>query len=63
MHPKPTEIIDKKQLSKRLTISKSTIDRLIRSGELPVIRVRTRVLFDWEECVQAMKNQSQKEAA
>ncbi len=49
-----TRLMNTKELADYLSVSASTVKRLARDQQIPVIRVRTRVRFDPEAVVLAL---------
>lgn len=51
-----TELLNKEELAARLKVSKRTIQKLIATNRIPVIRIGYRtVVFDYEKVVEALK--------
>jgi len=49
-------LYSKSEIAKALSLSTRSIDNLVSSGRIPVVRVGTRVLFDPEEITAALKS-------
>lgn len=58
----PTELLNAEKLAERLGVSESTVKRWSRTKRIPVVPAthQTR-LYDWEEVVEALKEQRGKE--
>lgn len=50
------EILDAEQVGQRLKLSKQSVYRYVRLGELPAIHIGKRVMFDWDVIVSQLKN-------
>jgi len=47
-----------RELSKELGLGIATLNKLVKSGEIPSHKIRKRRLFDWEEIVEWVKSHS-----
>jgi len=50
----PTKLLNTTELADHLSVSASTVRRLVRDRQIPVVRVRTRVRYDPEAVVRAL---------
>jgi predicted DNA-binding transcriptional regulator AlpA len=50
------EIIDRKELMKRLAVSEPTVIRWERKGEIPVMHLGESARYNWKEVIEAIKN-------
>lgn len=50
----PIEVIDRKELMKRLSITEPTAIRWGRRGKLPELRIGNAVRYNWPEVVAAL---------
>lgn len=55
-----SELLDKEDLARRLGIGTSTIDRQVRKGVIPTVRIGKRVKFDIDAVRTALANQNNK---
>jgi predicted DNA-binding transcriptional regulator AlpA len=52
------ELIDRRELMKRLAISEPTVIRMTKKGKIPEIPIGKNVRYDWPAVVAALKNQN-----
>ena len=54
--PEPTgpELVDAETLSDRISVSRSTIDRMTRAGRIPSVKIGRRRLFNPTDVVEAL---------
>ncbi len=52
----PIEIIDRKELQKRLGVTEPTIIRWVRKGRIPEITIGTTCRYNWLNVVQTLEN-------
>ena len=52
----PSEIIDRKELQKRLAITEPTAIRWARRGKIPEIRIGNSVRYNWPNVVKSLEN-------
>ena len=57
-----SELITKTELAKRLKVSTRTIDLWVNENRIPKIKINSSARFDWDDVLDALKNQNQKEA-
>ncbi|QDV87175.1 helix-turn-helix domain-containing protein [Planctomycetes bacterium TBK1r] len=50
------ELIDADTLADRISLSRSTIDRMTRAGRIPSVKAAKRRLYDLRDVVEALKN-------
>ena len=55
-----TELVTKKDLAKKLSVTTRTIDNLTNRGIISRIKVGANSRYDWNEVVQALKSQPTK---
>ena len=54
-------LVDIKTASKMLNVSERTVRTLTRNGELPVVKIMTRVLYSVEDLIEFVRQRSKKE--
>lgn len=54
--PQGEKLLNKRQLGDLLQASTRTVDNLIASGQLPVIRIGKLVRFDWGRVKASLQN-------
>ena len=54
-------VVDIKMASKMLNVSERTVRTLTRKGELPVVKIMTRVLYSCDDLKEFVRQRSQKE--
>lgn len=59
---KPTQLLTVEQTAERLSISSRTVGRMYRSGQIPHVRVRGRVLINSKDVEQYIENHYYTEA-
>jgi len=57
-----SELITKAELAKRLKVSTRTIDLWVNENRIPKIKINSSARFDWDDVLEALKNQNRKEA-
>lgn len=61
--PSPGEIIDEKELLRRLPISRRTLFNMRERGRIPFVKLPRRVLFCWSDVVEALRRQTMRRAS
>jgi excisionase family DNA binding protein len=51
----PAEIIDRRELRKRLNVTEPTIIRWERKGKIPSIRIGSNVRYNWQSVIRALE--------
>lgn len=51
----PAEVIDRKELLKRLKITSPTVIRWERKGVIPSFKIGSHVRYDWVKVIQALE--------
>ena len=57
-----SELITKTELAKRLKVSTRTIDLWVNENRIPKIKINSSARFDWNDVLDALKEQNGKEA-
>ena len=57
-----SELITKTELAKRLKVSTRTIDLWVNENRIPKIKINSSARFDWDDVLDALKEQNGKEA-
>jgi len=57
-----SELITKTELAKRLKVSTRTVDLWVNENRIPKIKINSSARFDWDDVLEALKNQNRKEA-
>jgi hypothetical protein len=52
----PTEIIDRDELCKRLSITEPTCIRWEKRGVLPCLRIGSSIRYNWPKVIEALEN-------
>ena len=52
----PKEIIDRKELCKRLAITEPTVIRWEKRGKIPVLHIGNSVRYNWPTVIDALEN-------
>jgi len=47
-------LISKRELAERLTLSIRTVSNLTKSGQIPFVKIGSRILFDWKNVRKAL---------
>lgn len=58
--PPPTEIIDRSELCKRLSITEPTCIRWEKKGVLPCFRIGSSIRYNWPKVIQALESKKAK---
>ena len=51
----PTEIIDRKELCKRLAITEPTAIRWERKGKIPYFRIGSNIRYNWQSVINTLE--------